>query len=192
MITIVDHCWESAVIKHTLEEDVDEAVIFLQLLILVPIEQWLRDVVTFRGVYSGWSAAEIVRTRAYRLSQLPGVSGVYSKRQKFGSHNDGASCQPNQPTQCQVTSNISAFLLATPGSKVIQNCKVCDRLITKMHYAELSESGEKLSSREREVTYSGLVVMRYKTHTTPLAARGQPNIEGNTNTRTDALSKNWA
>jgi hypothetical protein len=94
-----------------------------------------------------------------------------------------------QPTQCQVTSNISAFHLATPGSKVIQNCKVCDRLITKMHYAELSESGEKLSSREREVTYSGLVVLRYKTHTTPLAARGQPNIEGNTNTRTDALSK---
>jgi hypothetical protein len=61
-----------------------------------------------------------------------------------------------------------------------------------MQYAELLESGEKLSSGEREVTYSDLVVMRYITHTTPLAARGQPSIEGNTNTRTDTLSKNWA
>jgi hypothetical protein len=61
-----------------------------------------------------------------------------------------------------------------------------------MHYAELLESGEKLLSGEREVAYSGLVVLRYKRHTTPLAARGQPNIKGNTNTRTDALSKNWA
>jgi hypothetical protein len=61
-----------------------------------------------------------------------------------------------------------------------------------MHYAELLESGEKLSSGEREVTYSDLVVMRYIRHTTPLAARGQPSIGGNTNTRIDALSKNGA
>jgi esterase/lipase superfamily enzyme len=94
-ITVADGCLGSAVIKHTLEEDVDEAVIFLQLLILVPIEQCWGDVVTFCGGYSGWSAAEIVRTRAYKLSQLLDVSGVYSKRQKIGSHNDGGRYQQN-------------------------------------------------------------------------------------------------
>jgi hypothetical protein len=49
-----------------------------------------------------------------------------------------------------------------------------------MHYAELLESREKLSSGEREVTYSDPVALRYIRHTTPLAARGQPDIEGNT------------